>query len=262
MGDDVVRLKLDLSYDGSGFRGFAANEGVRTVQGELNRALGAVLGGPVVTTCAGRTDAGVHATGQVVSLDAPSEADPELLARSLNAMLGPDIAIDGIVVADPDFDARFGATGRRYRYSVLNSAVHRPLLSGRVWHVPTPLDVEAMNQGAAHLVGLHDFASFCRRQTAEGSDGVRRVKSTMRHVRSAQWRRSGDDPDLLDFEIAASAFCHQMVRSIVGTLVRVGRGRLGADEIPAILEARDRTAANQVAPPSGLVLEAVSYDAR
>lgn len=238
--------RIDLAYDGSGFRGYAANEGVRTVQGELEAALATVIGTPIRTTVAGRTDAGVHARGQVVSFESDA-IDPERVLRSLRSMLGPEIVPGAVTAVSDDFDARFAAQSRRYRYSVDDRSTPDPLLRHRVWHVPHPLDVDAMNRAASTFVGEHDFASLCR-----AADG----KTTVRTVLSAGWTRVDH---LAVFEVEALAFCHQMVRSMVALCVEVGRGRIDADQVPGILEARDRDAARGAAPPHGLVLEAVTY---
>jgi tRNA pseudouridine38-40 synthase len=254
------RLRLELAYDGSGFRGFAENAGVRTVAGELRRALETVLRQPVELTCAGRTDAGVHARGQVVTLDVGGPVDLRRLRDSLNSMLGTEIVVRTATMVGPDVDARFSARWRRYRYHVLDAPVPDPFLAPTSWWVPGPLDVSAMNDAAASLLGEHDFSSFCRRP--KGDNEV----SLVRRVLAAQWTSTplddaGAEPDatLLRFEIAASAFCHQMVRSIVGALVRVGTGRLEPGAVAALLAARDRDGAPQLAPPQGLVLWQVGY---
>jgi tRNA pseudouridine38-40 synthase len=255
------RLRLELAYDGSGFRGFAENDGVRTVAGELRRALETVLRRPVVLTCAGRTDAGVHARGQVVTLDVDGPVELRRLRDSLNSMLGAEIVVRSAAMVATDVDARFSARWRRYRYQVLDSEVPDPFLAGTSWWVPGPLDVAAMNDAAASLLGEHDFSSFCRRPKGDAE------ASLVRRVLAARWTTSpldaGDaDPAaaLLRFEIAASAFCHQMVRSIVGALVRVGTGRLEPGAVAALLAAQDRDGAPQLAPPQGLTLWQVGYE--
>ena len=240
--------RLDIGYDGSGFHGYARNPGVRTVQGDLEAALAKITGAEVKTAVAGRTDAGVHARGQVVSFGVDAELDLDRTVRSLQSMLGQEVAVRSLVEADDGFDARRSAQSRIYRYLIDDSPVPDPLTRVAVWHVAATLDVEAMNTAAAAFVGLHDFASLCRAQ--EG-------KTTMRTVLRAEWSR----PDsLLVYEVEAKAFCHQMVRSMVEVCVEVGRGRLDAGEVPVILEALDRNAAPRgAAPPHGLVLEQVVY---
>lgn len=256
----MARLRLLVAYDGGGFRGFAANPGVRTVSGVLADALERRLGYRVQLTCAGRTDAGVHARGQVVSLEvADGDASPERLEslrNSLNRMCGPDVVIGEAEAVPEEFDARFSARARSYRYTIWNAPVPDVLGRRYAWHVPDPLDVAAMSDAAQLLVGEHEFASFCSR-SEQVINGEVRVAPTTRRVLHAGWNRR--EPALVLFDIEANSFCRQMVRSIVGTLVEVGRGRRPATDIPRILAARDRAAAGQVAPPHGLCLESVTY---
>ena len=256
----MARLRLLVAYDGGGFRGFAPNPGVRTVAGVLADALERRLGYPVQLTCAGRTDAGVHARGQVVSLDVADEDASterlESLRRGVGRMCGPDVAVLAAAPAPADFDARFSALARSYRYTIWNAAEPDVFRRAYAWHVPEPLDPAAMDDAADLLVGEHDFASFCSR-SQQVIDGEVRVAPTVRRVRRAGWSRPS--PGLLLFDIEANSFCRQMVRSIVGTLVEVGRGRRPAGDIPRVLEARDRAAAGGVAPPHGLCLESVAY---
>lgn len=259
VGDERRNVRLTVAYDGTGFRGFAESDGVRTVMSELRRAIETVVRVPVELTGAGRTDAGVHAWGQVISGFLPADTDLGRLLRSVNAMCGPDVSMRAAEWVPADFSARFTATERRYRYSVWNDPVPNPLLARTTWHVAQTLDVEAMNEGAAHVLGEHDFSSFCRRpKPASGGADV----SLVRRLSVASWMTTIDDTwgsGLLRFEIAGSSFCHQMVRSIVGTLVDVGRGRRTAASVAATLAARDRNAAGTVAPPTGLVLYSVDY---
>ncbi len=252
LGDEAVRVKLVVAYDGRDFAGVAPNVGVRTVGGTLAAALERVLRHPVALTVAGRTDAGVHATGQVVSFDArPGGLDLERVQRSVNRMLRPAIVVRSAEVAPAGFDARFSARARRYRYLVLNRPTPDPFLAATAWHVEAPLLLPAMRLGCDPLIGEHDFSSFCRRPKGEGE------ASLVRRVLDARWQDLGEG--LLRFDIAATAFCHQMVRSIVGTLVDVGRGRRRAGEVKGVLAARDRAAAGEPAPPHGLCLEEVVY---
>ena len=258
----TVRVRIDLAYDGTTFHGYAENVGVRTVAGVLREALERVLRHQVELTGAGRTDRGVHARGQVVTFDAKAERfDAVALQRSLNKLLGPAIAVRAVTVAEDGFDARFSATARVYRYRVLNTTANDPLLARSVWHVSEPLDLNAMRLGADPLIGDHDFSAFCRRpstsakSTDDGSDAAE--VSLCRDVRRAVWRDCGDG--LLEFEIEVSSFCHQMVRSVVGTLVEMGLGRRKAGEMVGIIAARDRSAAGRLAPPQGLVLWQVKY---
>ncbi len=248
-----MRVRATVAYDGGPFHGFAVNQGVRTVGGDLTESLSKCLRQPVVLTGAGRTDAGVHAWGQVVSFDAPDGTDLLGVRTAVNRMLAPAIVIRAIEAAPPDFDARFNATGRTYRYTVLNREVPDPFLAATTWHHPRPLDIEAMNAAARAVVGEHDFSSFCRRQhTANGTE-----KSRVRNVRRAEWQTT--DHDQLRFEIEASSFCHQMVRSITGALVEIGAARRPPEAMATILAAKDRSGVPNLAPPHGLCLWSVSY---
>jgi len=256
---DTRNLRLTVAYDGTDFHGFAESDGVRTVLGELRRAVETVVRGPVDLTGAGRTDAGVHGWGQVVSGELPATTDLGRLERSVNGLCGPDISVRDAAWADSSFSARFSATGRTYRYLVWNDPAPNPLRLRTTWHVPLALDLDAMNLAAGRLIGEHDFSSFCRRPRPGPGFAE---PGLSRHLHGAAW--TYDDIDqwgmsLMRFEIAASSFCHQMVRSIVGTLVDIGLGRRAADSIPAMLAAHDRNAAGQVAPPNGLVLWSVDY---
>jgi len=254
--------RLVVAYDGTDFHGFAEAPGVRTVLGELRDALQRVSRSELSLSAAGRTDAGVHGWGQVLTGRFPVDADLERIVSSVNKMCRPEISIRSMEWVDDDVDARFSATSRAYRYDVWNDARPHPLRARTAWHVGQPLDLDAMNTAAADLVGQHDFASFCRRPRV---DEGRPEKSLVRIVQVAQWNRvqvaeASEPSPLLRFEIAATSFCHQMVRSIVGTLVEVGRGGRPADSIPDTLAALDRHAAGAVAPPTGLVLWHVGYD--
>jgi tRNA pseudouridine38-40 synthase len=247
--------RLLVAYDGTDFSGFAESSGVLTVMGALRSTLEQILQVELDLTVAGRTDAGVHGWGQVVSGRFPITADLARVQRSVNAMCRPTIAIRSIEWVDDDFDARFSATSRAYRYDVWNDPHPNPLLARTSWHVTDPLDVDAMNGAASHIVGQHDFASFCRRpKVGDGEPD----KSLVRIVQRAEWHRA--DPSLVRFDIAATSFCHQMVRSLVGTLVDVGRGRRDPASVPETLAALDRQAAGPVAPPTGLTLWRVDYD--
>lgn len=249
----TVRVRLDVAYDGSGFRGFAENRGVTTVGGRLADALEQVLGHQVSITCAGRTDAGVHARGQVVTLDVEAARfDPTRLVRSLGRLCGPEIVVTGVAVVADDFDARHSATARRYRYQIHNAPAADPLIRHAAWHVPRPLDRSLLRLGCDPLIGEHDFTSFCR--IPKGADGS---VSMVRRVQDARWEEGPDG--LLWFWIEANAFCHQMVRSIVGTLVEVGEGRRRPGDLLGTIAARDRHAAGRMAPAHGLTLWSVTY---
>lgn len=240
--------RLDLAYDGTGFRGYARQEGLRTVQGELETALRTLVGA-VDTSVAGRTDAGVHATGQVVSFEHDQTIDLDRLQRGLNGILGPEIAVWGSRVAPDGFNARFSAVWRRYLYRLDTRAAADPLTRGFVWHVGRHLDLEAMSEASEPFLGKHDFSSFCR--TVEGRENVRLLTELS--------IRPTDGP--VEVWAQANAFCHQMVRSIVGYLYDVGRGFCDGARTAEVIAARDRAGVATVAPPHGLTLHAVGYPA-
>jgi len=244
----VSTYRIDLGYDGTGFHGYARQHGLRTVQGSLETALFHTTG-VVKTVVAGRTDRGVHAAGQVVSFVTDTPIDTVRLLRSLNRQLRPDIAVKRVVEVRADFHARFSATARRYRYLIWNGPIHDPLTARTTWHVPERLDVAAMDRSVVALVGSHDFFSFCRRAPGRTTD---------REVMAAAWVRTGD---VIELSIAANAFCHHMVRSIVATSVEIGRGKLPPASMKEILDAKDRSLSTGTAPPQGLTLLAVTYDA-
>lgn len=239
-------IRLDLGYDGSGFRGYARQEGQRTVQGELERALGLILGATPETSVAGRTDAGVHARGQVVSFPVDRSFDTDELVRSLNGVLGSELAVSAATVVDDGFHARHSARWRRYRYRI-GTGAGDPLTRGFTWEVGRRLDIAAMTAAAGVFIGEHDFSSFCR--SIEGGSNLRRVDESSLEV----------DGDVIEFWIRANAFCHQMVRSVVGHLYDVGRGFAQSDRVPAVIAAGDRSMVATVAPPHGLTLWEVGY---
>ncbi len=252
-----MRLRIDLAYDGGGFAGFARQGDLRTVQGDLEGALARLVGQPVSTTCAGRTDRGVHALAQVVHVDvdgSTSQAgralgDLDRLRLRLDASLAADITIWRVVRVPSTFDARFSARQRVYRYRLVDDAVAAdPIRRHDRWRLDEPLHVPSMRRGAAHLVGEHDFASFCRR--AEGRTTVRRLVDVT---------TTRPSPGRVDLRFIGTAFCHQQVRAMVGCLVEVGRGRRAPDWIGEVLAARDRRFAARVAPPRGLTLERVTF---
>ncbi len=250
----VVRLRIDLSYDGSGFSGWAAQPGLRTVAETLATALGRVfrLPGPPALTVAGRTDAGVHARGQVVHTDVPATAWAATADRAmprLASVLPPDVRVRAVRQAPAGFDARFSALWRRYSYRVCDDPAHADPLRRRdtLWYF-RPLDVAAMAGAAKSLLGEHDFAAFCRRR--EGA-------TTVRTLRCLDWRR--DEVGLAVATVVADAFCHTMVRSLVGALLAVGEGRRPAGWPAEVLAAAVRDPAVRVAPPHGLCLEEVGY---
>ncbi len=249
----LVRVRLTVAYDGTRFHGFARNPGVATVGGTLTEALERILRHRVELTCAGRTDKGVHAHGQVVDFTTSEGVDLAGLTRALNSLCGPAIAVREPALVPDSFSARFDARSRRYRYTIHNSPVPDPFSVTTAWHVPHALDLDRLRLGCDPFIGTHDFSSFCRR--AVRADGEE--QSAVRDVHEAQWEQV--DASTLWFWIEASSFCHQMVRSIVGTLVDVGLGKRKAGDITGILAARDREAAGPVAPAHGLTLWRVRY---
>jgi tRNA pseudouridine38-40 synthase len=250
-----TRVRLLIAYEGSGFKGFAVQAaGVRTVASVLQEAAAKVLGHPIKLTCAGRTDAGVHAWGQVVHFDSPLDADDVdvvSLRRGLNRMLKPSVVVRDAALVDQSFDARRSATARRYRYTIVNTPTPDPFRATTAWHVEQPLDVRALLAGCDPFIGEHDFASFCKKPDDPS-------RTMTRRVHDATWLDLGDG--ILRFDIEAQSFCHQMVRSIVGTLVDVGLAKRTAGDIAWTLRARDRSFAGPVAPPHGLCLWEVLYE--
>ncbi len=250
----LVRVQLVIAYDGSGFRGLAPNPGVRTVVGELIEVLTPVLGFVPDITMSGRTDAGVHAWNQMLSFDVPASVDVDRVQRTITTRLGPEIVARSCRIGPADFNARFDATGRSYRYLIYNSPVPSPFMATTSWWVPGPLNLGSMRLACDPILGEHDFSSFCRRPKSKPGEPEH---SLGRRVTSARWSQL-DDETLL-FEIAGSAFCHQMVRSLVGFHVAVGRGKRSAGELRSVMAARDRNAAESPAPPHGLTLWSVTY---
>ena len=246
------QVKLVVAYDGTDFSGFAAQRGqpsVRTVGGLVEDAIGKILRHPVELACAGRTDAGVHAWGQVVSFPSEPGLDPARLQSAVSSMLGPEVVIRDAELAPPSFDARHSAQWRHYRYTIVNRPVADPFRDRFTWWVPEPLDLRALRLASDPFVGAHDFASFCRK----GPEG----STTQRTVFESFWVDEGDG--VLRYEIRAGAFCWQMVRSIVGTLVEVGMGKRRPGDVMGIIRACTRDAAGQLAPPRGLCLWEVGY---
>ncbi|WP_072312763.1 tRNA pseudouridine(38-40) synthase TruA [Agrococcus sp. Marseille-P2731] len=246
----MPRMRLDLAYDGGGFAGWAVQPGLRTCQGELERALSTIAREPVRVTVAGRTDAGVHASGQVAHADVPERiAIVPQLARRLSRLAAPegDLVVRQVGAAPEGFDARFSAVSRSYRYRIVASPAGDPLERRTAAHVPQALDVEAMRRAAAALVGLRDFAAFCKPR--EGA-------TTIRDLRAFAWAEEGE---VLTASLTADAFCHSMVRALVAACVRVGEGRLGLAQAIALLEERRRSALTGLMPAHGLTLVAVGY---
>jgi tRNA pseudouridine38-40 synthase len=250
-GADRV-LRLTVAYDGTEFHGFAAQPHARTVEGVLRDALARILRDDALSlSYAGRTDAGVHAWGQVVACPIADDADLDLtrVAHSITRQLAPEVVVRDASIVEAGFDARRSARWRAYRYTIVNRPAPDPFLARTSWWVPEPLDRSLLRLGADPFLGEHDFATFCRRGPA-GS-------TTTRRVLESRWHDLGDG--VLRYDITASAFCWQMVRSIVGTLVDVGAGKVRPGDILGLLRACDRSAARRVGVPQGLCLWEVGY---
>lgn len=254
---DALTYSLTLAYNGAPFAGFARQPGQLTVQGETEQALSTLFRRPVEVTCAGRTDAGVHARAQVVSFEvAPEEMagrKPDSFLRSLNALTHDGISFRALDERTPGFSARFDAKMREYRYFIFNHEYPPLFTDAFAWHVKKPLDVDAMREGAAHLIGEHDFKSFCLAASAEGRRTFRYVDEISFHECTAF------DERLLYVKVRGNAFLHSMVRTMVGTLVNVGKHTKVPDWVRDALQARDRSAAGKNAPAQGLVLWDVEY---
>ena len=245
----MSRFRLDISYEGTDFSGWARQPGRRTVCGVLEEALGTVLREPVSLTVAGRTDAGVHATGQVAHADMAADLDPGWLVRRLARLLPPDVRVRAVTPAPAEFDARFSALRRHYRYRVATAPYGaEPLRARDTLSWPHPLDLDAVQAASDGLLGEHDFAAFCKRR--EGA-------TTVRALQELTWTREADG--VVQAAVAADAFCHSMVRSLVGALLDVGRGRRAAGWPADLLRRVERASEVPVAPAHGLTLVAVDY---
>jgi len=247
-----LRVRARVAYDGTDFVGFQRQTGQRgrTVQGEIESALEKVCGERVVVVGAGRTDAGVHATGQVVAFDVNWNHPLDALGRALNAALPDDVAMRDLAVCESSFHPRYSAKSRTYVYTAYVSEVRQPLLRRFAWQLERRPDVQAMNDAAGRLIGSHDFAAFGRAPSGRSKE------TTVREVYRAEWQEADDR---LCFTIEANAFLFRMVRRIVMALVRVGRGEYGPDEIENILNSRDAQRIKGLAPACGLCLVDVKY---
>jgi tRNA pseudouridine38-40 synthase len=244
-----MRLRIDLAYVGTGFHGWQIQPDRRTVQGELGRAIFRLLGREAATVGAGRTDAGVHARGQVAHVDVANVAEAERLVRALPGVVPPDLAVRAVREVSPAFNARLTAMARRYSYHIL---LGRDLFRPHCWQVEADLDRAAMDRAAAVLSGAHDFTSFCKAASLK-DDGNECVVDLCRF----EW---GDDSAI--FHVRANRFLHHMVRNLMGTLVEIGQGRRPAADMASVLAARTRSRAGGMAPPQGLFLEEVTYPER
>jgi len=247
-------LKLTMAYDGTGLVGWQRQPAGVSVQALVEDALAAFEGGPVIVHGAGRTDAGVHALAQVASVALTAAHDPQAILRGLNVALPPAVRVTAVEPAPPGFHARYAATGKVYEYRIVNARFVSPFLARYAWHVPHPLDREAMREAGAALIGRHDFAAF--QGTRSG------VEDTVRTLGALEWRDGGGPDVPMVITLSADGFLRHMVRNIVGTLVDVGMKRWPPDAVAGILASRDRARAGRTAPPHGLFLVLVRYDPR
>lgn len=262
-----MRIRLDIAYDGTGFRGWAKQPGLRTVQGVLEAALARIVGSEAHLIVAGRTDAGVHASGQVAHVDldeaqwsrvtarhGQAASDPAgSLARRIRGVLGqyPDVTVSRTSLAPDGFDARFSAVWRRYRYRLADASVgYDPMRRNDTTVVRASLDVDQMDAAARTLIGLHDFAAYCK---------PREEATTIRTLLDYRWHCDADG--VLIADVRADAFCHSMVRALVGACAAVGEGRLSVDDVVRLREELTRTSAFKVLPARGLTLAEVGYPA-
>src|SRR4030088_3710458 len=249
-------FKLTIAYDGTDFHGWQVQTNKPTIQGEITNILGRLTQERVALYGAGRTDAGVHALGQVASFKTLSPLAASEFQRALNALLPPTIRIVSAEEVGPDFNARWSARGKTYRYRLYRGKVVPPMTWRYVLHYPFPLDEDAMRDAAARFVGMHDFASFA---ASTGSEEDDRERSTEREIVSAELVRSADHEEL-DFTVRGRSFLRYMVRKIVGTLLDVGRGKLKPDDIDRLYELKDRSKSGPTVPPQGLCMVSVELE--
>ncbi len=242
-------VKLTLEYDGTRYVGWQVQPNGPSIQAEVERALETLRKAPARVTAAGRTDAGVHARGQVVSFEEDRPLPIDAYVKGMNGLLPEDVAVRAASIEPDGFDARRSARGKRYRYFIENGATRSPLGRRTAWQLHGAVDVEAMREAARHLVGRHDFAAF-QASDCEARHAVREVRRV---------EVTGEPGGRIEVVVEATAFVKHMVRNFVGTLVEVGRGKRAPGSIPALLASRDRTKAGRTAPPQGLCLEEVFY---
>lgn len=247
-------LKLVLAYDGTDFSGWQVQPGTATIQGTLSSAIGRLTGEKVLPQGSGRTDAGVHALGQVATFATTSPIPTENLFKALNDILPASVRVLEAAEVPADFHARKSARAKSYRYRIYRGAICPPFLARYVWHYPYPLDEAAMSAAAALVVGRHDFTSFAAVDPERSQD--EREVSYVRQLFSSTWERQADE---FMYTVRGNGFLHHMVRNLVGTFIRVGKGTLSPQDMQGILTARDRSAAGATAPPGGLYLVDVEY---
>jgi tRNA pseudouridine38-40 synthase len=249
-------FKLSIAYDGTDFHGWQVQTNKPTIQGEITNILGRLTQERVALYGAGRTDAGVHALGQVASFKTLSPLSTSEFQRALNALLPPTIRIVAADEVGPPFHARWSARGKIYRYRIYRGKVVPPMIWRYVLHYPFPLDEDAMRDAAARFAGVHDFASFA---ASTGSEDDDRERSTEREVFSSELGRSADNEELV-FTVSGRSFLRYMVRKMVGTLLDIGRGKLTPDDIERLYELRDRSKSGPTVPAQGLVMVAVVHE--
>lgn len=243
-------IKLTIEYDGTNYQGWQVQGDAPTIQKTLEEAITNVVQHPVTVVGSGRTDAGVHALGQVAGFSTSSEIPAQNLAYAINSHLPPDVAVPAAEDAPPEFHARYSAKQKTYRYTILNRDVRSPLLRNRAYRLRAGLDLGEMKRAASHLIGEHDFQAFQSKSLeAEG-------KSSVRTITRLSIERSGD---LIELYVTANGFLYNMVRAIVGTLIEAGIGKIDADEVKRILDSKDRSIAGPTAPARGLCLMEVVY---
>ncbi len=246
----MKKFKAVVEYDGTHYHGWQLQKDLPTIQGSIESALGRIVGTPTRVHGAGRTDAGVHAVGQVAHFSADWSHSTEELRKGCNALLPEDIALRSLGRASDDFHARHSARSKTYEYRILNLPIRSPLLRLYAWHVPHQLELKLMNRATSHLVGSHDFAAF-----GTATDGT---PSTVREILEARWEMT-DSEGAIRFTIRGTGFLRYMVRAIVGTLVMVGRAKITPEEFNGILVSCDRSMSGSTAPPHGLCLVSVDY---